>query len=94
MLRVINGEMQMRLNEFLRKKKISARKMADDLGLHYQSLYNYLRRKTTPRADIAKDIVDYTKGEVTMEDLMHIKRRIVRCEHCKQITHIKKDIVQ
>ena len=84
----------MRLNEYLYKKNISARRMADDLGLHYQTLYNYLRKKTTPRVDIAKNIVDYTKGLVTMNDLISTKRKLVRCKHCKQIIKIKKDIVE
>lgn len=68
--------------------------MAKDMGLHYQTLYNYLKRKTTPRVDVAKDIVDYTKGQVKMEDLIQTKRRVIRCEHCKQIIGIKKDIVK
>lgn len=72
----------MRLTEYLKREKMTPMRFAREIGCHYQSIYNYVRKGTKPTLTVAKKIIDYTSGEVDINDLLTEKPEI--CEHCGQ----------
>ena len=85
----------MKLDEYLRKANISMLRLADEVGCHYQTIYNYVNNGRLPSSHLAKKIIDYTKGEVSLDDLLEgvEERRCPKCGQRKRIRTIKKDIV-
>ena len=80
------------LDEWFWRKKITKRQMAKDLGIHPQTVYTVIERKHTPSLFTALAIYKYTKGEVTIFELlneidqnkfMHITLRDIESKNCQ-----------
>jgi len=71
----------MQLKEYLKKEGISVPKFARRLGLHYNTIYMWFKRERDPTRENAQAVSDATRGEVTVEDMLHIKepRKICPC---------------
>jgi len=58
------------IKEFLFKHDLPVKKCAADLGISPSYLYQLLRKERKPSLALALKIEQYTKGEVTVADLM------------------------
>jgi len=76
----------MLLKDYLEREKISYRIFAEQVGTHPQNMYRIVKAKSFPRHDLAKTIVEYTKGEVTLDDLYAGRPQHVRCPLCKKLS--------
>lgn len=60
----------MRLDTWIAINNINRRQMAKDLGIGYEWLNRITARSRTPSVKLTMQIVHYTKGAVTYEDLL------------------------
>ena len=58
----------MKLEDWLKSRKLSVNRFAKHHGFCKESLYRYLKG-TVPRSNVARKIVKATGGEVSLEDL-------------------------
>lgn len=71
----------MQLKEYLKKEDISVPKFARRLGLHHNTVYLWLKGERDPSRENALAVSEATRGEVTVEDMLHLKepRKICPC---------------
>lgn len=71
----------MNLKEYLQKNNITLIRVAKELGMSYPYLFQIANGYRSPSDKIASKISDYTKGEVTPDELMWkpVKRRCPCC---------------
>lgn len=67
----------MQLEEYLKKENMKIALFARKIGVSYHILYN-LFRGGKPRLETAQAIIEGTKGEVTLSDLLQIKRSAIK----------------
>lgn len=60
----------MELDEWLFRNKCTRRKIAKELGIHAQTIFNTLQKKRTPTLFTALAIEKFTKGQVTLQELL------------------------
>lgn len=60
----------MKLKRWLRENKISQRKFAFDLGIHWQHLNGIVNGTRKASSKLALEIEKATNGEVTLRDLL------------------------
>jgi len=60
----------MKLRTWLRKNKISQRRFALELGIHWRHLNNLLAGRRNPSAALMLKIENATRGEVTLRDML------------------------
>lgn len=65
------GEM-MELQEYMRTRKFTQNELAERLGISRTALSNYIHKRRRPRIDIARNIEKFTKGIVSIDDLLNI----------------------
>lgn len=63
----------MDLNYWLFRNKIKKSKMAEDMGMHVQTIFLVISGRSTPSLFTALAIEKYTKGEVTLFDILSSK---------------------
>lgn len=85
----------MQLNEYLKKERVSVPKFAKRLGVHHNTVYLWLKRERDPSRENAIAVRDATKGEVTLDEMLHIKEPRKKCPACgrklynKNIIHLE-----
>jgi DNA-binding transcriptional regulator YdaS (Cro superfamily) len=60
----------MKLVEFLNTENVTQRKMAGDVGVHYQYLHAIIHGTRRPSPDLALKIEQATEGKVTLRELL------------------------
>lgn len=58
------------MKDFLFKHDVPVKKCAADLGISQSYLYQLLKKERKPSLELALRIEEYTKGEVTVSDLL------------------------
>lgn len=71
----------MDFNTYLIQNKISRRQAARDLKVHRCHLDGVIGQSRPPSYDLAIRVVEYTKGAVTLEELM-VARKKYNCPCC------------
>lgn len=59
----------MDVREFLFRKNMSKRQLSEILGCNYQSVCHWVRGTHLPNIATAKKLIEFSKGEITIEDL-------------------------
>lgn len=77
----------MKLHEWLDQRSISPDKFSKDMGISKSYVYMLLSGRKIPGTRLTRDIIEYTKGEISSKDLME-GRSI--CAHCNQPVYFKK----
>lgn len=72
----------MKLKDYLIKENISTMHMAKMLGCKYQTFLNYVNGDRNPPLEVSQLIHDFTKGEVTFQDLNVLKIKVCTCPTC------------
>lgn len=60
----------MKLKTYLKRRKVSMKSFAKQVGITRQAIHYYVTGQRTPQLGIALDIVKATGGEVTLRDLL------------------------
>ena len=60
----------MKLKTYLKRRKLTAKAFAKQIGITRQAVHYYVTGQRTPQLGIAIDIVKATNGEVTLRDLL------------------------
>lgn len=71
----------MDLRTYLFENRIKGTHLAKIIGVDKMRIYAYCRGEF-PRKSIAKKIVAFTEGKVTLKDLFKGKPKPKHCEHC------------
>lgn len=75
----------MKLEDYLKKEKISYKSAAKALGLNRSTLYRIIRGIGNPTYSTAYAISEYTSGQVSVEDVMSQRVEKVRCPSCGKL---------
>lgn len=75
----------MKLADYLKAKKITVSSFAELMDCHRQTLYGVVWGKINPKFALAREIVKYTDGAVSFEDLFKGKKPQERCPHCERL---------
>jgi len=59
----------MKLDEYLKKEKLTQEEFAKKIGVVPQSVSNYVNGASFPKRDVARRIIEVTCGEVSLADL-------------------------
>jgi DNA-binding transcriptional regulator YdaS (Cro superfamily) len=74
----------MDLKEYLQKEGISVPKFARRLGLHYNTIYLWMKGERDPTRDNALAVQDATSGEVTIDDMLKDTNERQLCPTCNR----------
>lgn len=77
----------MYLDEYLKREKIPVSHAAQILGVHPNHLYMICRKKRWAGYMLAKQIQEWTNGEVTIEDMLKDKPETPTCPTCGRKMH-------
>jgi len=72
------------LKEYLKKEKMTIPEAASALGVHKNHLFMICRKKRFPGYPLAKEIEQWTQGEVTAEEMLKDKPQVQCCPTCHQ----------
>ena len=75
----------MKLKEWMKKNKVTALKMENDLRYGRNYLYKIIGEKILPGKKLAVVISEYTKGDVTLDDLGYKEKEKCRCPTCGRL---------
>jgi transcriptional regulator with XRE-family HTH domain len=64
----------MRLERYLKRKKISPEQFADRIGVHSTTVYRFLSGLAFPKTSNLKKISEATEGKVGPNDFMGVER--------------------
>ena len=83
----------MELDEWFWRTKTSKREMSDALGIHIQTIFSMVRKDHTPALFTCLAIQKYTKGKVSLEEMLGDKD-LVRLKMIKGLSLPIDDPVQ
>jgi len=70
--------LNLEMKEYLFKRNIPPKKFASDLKISVSYLYQLLRGERKPSLELAQKIEVYTKGEITVLQLLGIEQEIAK----------------
>lgn len=79
----------MQLHEYLKKENISVPQFASRIGIHKNTIYLWLNRERAPSMENAQSVVEATQGEVTLDDILYLKKQKKKCPTCGRKLHNK-----
>lgn len=80
----------MLLPDWMKKERWTLKGLAKEVGCHLATMYLFKARKCRPSLKMGQKISEFTKGEVTIEDLMNVEDKRPRCPTCGRIEWAKK----
>lgn len=60
-----------RFKDFIAEK--TARKISEALGCTTAAVSSWMRDRTRPKRDVAKKLIEFSKGQLTWEDIYSVK---------------------
>lgn len=60
----------MKIDEFLKYRRMSQAEFAEQLGIARQTVWNYISGKRCPAPHIALKIKEISKGKISLEEIM------------------------
>jgi len=75
----------MKLADYLKSKQMTMSSFAELMDCPRQTLYSVVWGKINPKFALAREIVKYTEGAVSFEDLFKAKKAQERCPHCERL---------
>lgn len=75
----------MKLRDYLLREGIPITKAAAQLGIHRQHLSYCMSGHRRPSIELAQAIIDFTKGEVTQDELIKPRKAKNRCPTCNRV---------